>query len=241
MKKYLLISSSILITTLSMILLGISLGTIINNLESTPMKINNNYMQLKKLENSPNSNLINSGLVSVTEYDPSIIIDLKYATTDNFLNKEIYPFQLALLQESTMIKLRNANEEFKKYGYRIKLWDSYRPYYIQKLLWEEIKDTRFIASPYINGSRHNRGAAVDITLVDENDKELVMPTKFDEFNEKAYRNSQKVSKEASENAKFLCDIMIKHGFTPIETEWWHFDDSNADTFPILDIKFEDLI
>lgn len=229
-----------IILLISIFIGGLSTGFFITNKNTLPLLINYTNLPLNSFA-STDTNKINNGLVSINEYDPSIVVDLRYASKNNFLNEQIYPFELALLQKDTLKKLKAANTEFKKYGYRIKVWDAYRPTSVQNLLWSKVPDTRFIASPNKNGSRHNRGAAVDITLVNEDGIELEMPTDFDEFTEAAYRNSPLASNEAKENANFLCEIMMKHGFNPIETEWWHFDDSNADNYPLLDVTFEDLL
>ncbi|SHK59844.1 D-alanyl-D-alanine dipeptidase [Clostridium cavendishii DSM 21758] len=180
-----------------------------------------------------------SGLVYVIDVDPSIIKELRYATTDNFTHTKIYPFSACLLQKNTAKKLKEANAEFKTLGYTIKIWDAYRPYDVQKYLWSFVSDSRFIANPNAAGSRHNRGAAVDITLVDNNNNNLIMPTGFDAFTEKAYRNAP-MSDEARKNVDLLTSIMKKHGFNTIETEWWHYDDTDADSYPILNITFEEL-
>ncbi|GKX68059.1 M15 family metallopeptidase [Inconstantimicrobium mannanitabidum] len=181
-----------------------------------------------------------SGLVPVVDYDPSLKIDLRYATTNNFTGKVVYPKPVCLLQKNTLDKLIECNNDLKKQGYRIKIWDAYRPADVQKYFWSIVKDRRFIADPYLHGSRHNRGCAVDITLVDENGKELEMPTGFDEFSTAAYRNNPNMSATAKKNLDLLTSTMIKHGFKPIETEWWHFDDSEADKYPILNIPLDEI-
>lgn len=180
------------------------------------------------------------GLVAVCDYDQSFVIDLRYGTDNNFTKKKIYDNPTCMLQKDTLKKLIAANNEFKQYGYRIKIWDAYRPYSIQKHLWSIVSDRRFIADPYYHGSRHNRGAAVDITLVDDKGNELEMPTDFDNFTTAAYRNSTTASETAKKNVDLLTRVMVKHGFKTIETEWWHFDDSNADSYPLLDIQFSDI-
>lgn len=181
-----------------------------------------------------------SGLVPVVDYDPSIRIGLRYATTNNFTGKVVYPKDICLLQKSTLDKLIQCNSDLKKQGYRIKIWDAYRPADVQKYFWNIVKDRRFIADPYLHGSRHNRGCAVDITLVDSNDKEVEMPTGFDEFSIAAYRNNPNISVTAKKNLDLLTKTMLSHGFKSIETEWWHFDDSNSDNYPILNIQLDEI-
>lgn len=179
-----------------------------------------------------------NGLVNVADMDGSLIFDLKYARPDNFTKIAVYPVKVCVLQRETALKLINANEEFKKLGFRIKIWDAYRPMYVQRIFWNIVKDERFVANPDKNGSRHNRGTAVDITLVDDGGRELKMPSAFDDFSEKACRNSKNMHEEERKNLNFLTEIMVRHGFITIDTEWWHFDDSNYYKYEIVDVKLE---
>lgn len=229
----------IIIISISGLILGFLLSTMSPSENVQAYIINVSNFNIKEHRNFYGKTQSPSGLVYVVDEDPTIIIDLKYATTDNFTGKKIYPYSVCMLQKNTMKKLINANKEFKELGYTIKIWDAYRPSDVQKNLWELVKDRRFIADPNLYGSRHNRGAAVDITLVDSTGRELEMPTKFDEFNEKAFRNS-KMSDTARINLDLLTTIMVKNGFKTIETEWWHYDDSDADSYPILNIPLEEL-
>lgn len=225
------------------ILLGLTIGFLICILVPVHNEnfaiLNVEKFDIKNHKNTTPSNYNNSGLVFVENEDPTIHISLRYATDDNFTGKKIYSYSSCWIQKNTMIKLKEANTEFKRLGYAIKIWDSYRPADVQIYLWSLVKDRRFIANPGKSGSRHNRGAAVDITLVDSNNNELVMPTGFDTFTEKAYRNAP-MSDEAKKNLDLLTSVMKKHGFNTIETEWWHYDDSDADSYPILNIPFEEL-
>jgi D-alanyl-D-alanine dipeptidase len=115
-------------------------------------------------------------------------------------------------------------------------FDCYRPLSVQKLMWQVKPDSRYVANPR-NGSRHNRGAAVDLTLVDRNGKELEMPTGFDDFTVKAHRNYTGASAQAKKNSKLLEDAMKKYGFIPCRQKWWHFDAPGWDKFVILDVSF----
>ena len=178
------------------------------------------------------------GLVNVSDMDSSLIFDLKYATQDNFTKIALYPVSVCALQRETALKLIKANEEFKKLGYRIKIWDAYRPMYVQRIFWDIVKDERFVANPNKNGSRHNRGTAVDITLVDAFERELKMPSQFDDFSDRACRNYDCMDEEEKKNINFLTAVMEQNGFITINTEWWHFDDSNYNKYEIVDIKLE---
>ncbi len=179
-----------------------------------------------------------NGLVVVSNYDNSFVIDLRYATENNFTGKPVYKTNVCALQKNTLSKLIAANDEFKALGYKIKIWDGYRPADVQKYFWSIVKDRRYIASPYVNGSRHNRGTAVDITLVDSKGNELEMPTGFDQFNTSAHRDNANISEAAKNNLILLTEVMKKHGFTTIETEWWHYDDEDSNKYPILNIPLE---
>ena len=176
-----------------------------------------------------------SKLTDIRKVDKSIVIDLRYATKKNFTKKKIYPAAVPLLRKETAKKLAKVNKEVKKKGYRIKVWDAYRPFSAQQVLWDAAPDKRFVANPK-NGSKHNRGAAVDITLVNKKGKELKMPTGFDNFTSKASRNYKKMDKTAKKNMNYLTKVMKKHGFKTINSEWWHFEDTNWSKYPILDVK-----
>lgn len=179
------------------------------------------------------------GLVLVKDLDDSISIDLKYATADNFTNKKVYPLAVCALQRETAIKLCAANLALKEKGLRLKVWDAYRPLYVQQIFWDLVKDNRFVADPATGGSIHNRGCAVDVTLVDEKGNELKMPTGFDDFSEKAYGDSADLSDKVKENLKILRTAMGKAGFFIIDTEWWHFEDEDQGKFEVSDVKLEE--
>lgn len=175
-----------------------------------------------------------SKLVDIREMDPTIIIDLRYATNNNFTKKKLYSNAIPLLRKETALKLAKVNKEVAKKGYRIKVWDAYRPFSAQQVLWNAAKDKRYVANPN-KGSIHNRGGAVDITLVDKKGRELKMPTGFDNFTSKASRNYSKMDKTAKTNVTYLTNAMKKHGFTTINDEWWHYTDKNWTKYPILNI------
>ncbi|MBU3209270.1 M15 family metallopeptidase [Clostridium algidicarnis] len=230
----------IIILYLILIFLGYAIGYCYKNIDSIPIKSDSSTNKIDRTLKEPEIKIVTgdidytkdlSGLVpiNISEYD--FVLDLRYATDNNFTGKKVYDAYVAVLQKDTLNKLISANEDFKALGYRIKIWDSYRPGPVQEQFWNIVQDRRYIASPYYNGSRHNRGTAVDLTLVDSKGKELEMPTGFDEFNTTAYRNAI-MTNSAKKNVDLLTEVMVKNGFSPIETEWWHFDDINADSYPI---------
>jgi zinc D-Ala-D-Ala dipeptidase len=177
-------------------------------------------------------------LVRIQDVDPAIVLDLRYATADNFTHKQVYPMAKGILRLETARKLAAANAEFQKSGYAVKVWDGYRPVYVQKIFWDLVPDDRYVANPYKGGSRHNRGGAVDITLVDTEGREVEMPSAFDDFSSRAWPNNFAMSTQARKNVTLLRRVMMAHGFTPLEHEWWHFDDQDWRNFPIIDVPLE---
>ena len=179
-----------------------------------------------------------NGLVSLRDLDAGFVIDMRYAGENNFTGKKVYPSDQCLLRKETAEKLVRANAEFMEAGYRLKIWDAYRPMHVQQIFWELVGDSRYVANPKAGGSNHNRGAAVDVTLVDKEGKELRMPSGFDDFSPKAARNQSGMDPEAKENMDLLTKIMVKNGFKTIGTEWWHFDDTASSEYEVLDVKLE---
>jgi D-alanyl-D-alanine dipeptidase len=178
-------------------------------------------------------------LVELTDLDDTFVIDLRYATEDNFTVQKIYSQSRCFLVRGTAEKLIAANRELAEMGYRLKIWDAYRPPSAQRALWEVFPDPAFVANPE-NGSIHTRGAAVDVTLVDEEGNELPMPTGFDDFSEKAAISYDGCTEEQARNRDLLAEVMVRNGFVRIQSEWWHFVDSQASSYPMLDVEFEEI-
>jgi D-alanyl-D-alanine dipeptidase len=176
-------------------------------------------------------------LVDIHKLDPNIIIDLKYATKDNFTGQIVYPVNKCYLREEVAKKLSKVQKKLNKIGLGLKVWDAYRPLSVQYKFWELVPDPRYVADPK-TGSNHNRGAAVDVTLVDSKGKELLMPTKFDDFSEKASGSYMDLPEEAIKNRELLKKYMTEEGFEAFASEWWHFNDKNIKNYPILDIPLE---
>ncbi|MDZ7373865.1 MAG: D-alanyl-D-alanine dipeptidase [candidate division KSB1 bacterium] len=179
-------------------------------------------------------------LVEVTSAVPGVVVDLKYATQDNFTGRVLYDTSCCFLRRGTAEKLRRVQLRLEKRGYRLKIWDGYRPLFVQKRMWELVPDPRFVADPRV-GSRHNRGAAVDVTLVDSSGRELEMPTGFDDFSERARRDYDGCSPEAKRNRQILEDAMRAEGFVPLPSEWWHFDDADWRKYKVVDIPIRELV
>jgi len=177
-------------------------------------------------------------LVDLKKLDPSIVVELVYATKDNFTGQAVYPSgSRAYLREEVAEKLLRVQKKLKKIGLGLKVWDAYRPLSVQYKFWEIYPVPGFVADPKV-GSNHNRGAAVDVTLIDSKGKELPMPTKFDEFSEKAGRDYYDLPAEVIKNRQILEDYMVNEGFVPLRTEWWHFDYENVKAYPVLDIPID---
>lgn len=167
-------------------------------------------------------NIPDTTFVNLKNYSRDFIYDMKYATPDNFLKAKVYDCDECYLRLKTVKALVEANKEFSKKGYKIKLFDCYRPLTIQKRMWKIVSNPKYVADP-AKGSIHNRGGAVDITLVDENGKELDMGTAFDHFGPEAAHDFDKVSSQVKRNRKLLKRIMKRNGFEPFDSEWWHYN------------------
>ncbi len=168
------------------------------------------------------------------------MLDIRYATTDNVTQKVLYKQPRAFLIKSAAERLKLIQEKLKSKGLGIKIFDGYRPYAVTLQLWEAIKDDRYAASPD-KGSRHNRGAAIDMTLINlKTGEELAMPTPYDDFTEKAHLNYMKLPTEVIKNREFLIKMMTDNGFVTITSEWWHFDLQGWSAYPLLDLSFEEL-
>ena len=162
--------------------------------------------------------------VPVLDYIPDLVIELKYATEDNFTGQVIYPFRDAFLRYGTVKKLLLAQDILRTKGLGLKLWDGFRPVSSQHILWNVYPDPVYVANPLTGFSSHSRGNTVDITLVDSDGTELTMPTGFDDFTPLADRDYSDCSVEAAENARLLQSVMEEAGFTGYSGEWWHFSD-----------------
>lgn len=180
-------------------------------------------------------------MVDLSLFVKGITLDVRYATTNNFTGEQIYEAPLAFVRQPVAEALKNVSEELALYGLGIKVFDAYRPYSATLKFYEVMKgDTNFVAAPW-KGSRHNRGCAVDVTLIDINTGvELPMPTAFDDFTEKAAVDYPDLPDELLKNRKLLIDIMTKYGFETYAWEWWHYDFSGWENFDLMDISFESL-
>ncbi|TGM72221.1 D-alanyl-D-alanine dipeptidase [Leptospira mtsangambouensis] len=187
------------------------------------------------IEKNPNKELIN-----LEKNIPEILLDIRYATPNNFTKQVIYKEAKAYARKPVAEALRKANLEFMQLGYSIKIFDAYRPYRATVKFFEIVGDTRYVASPK-NGSRHNKGCAIDLTLVDTKTKrELPMPTEYDSFRKEAWSEAPVSDPEILKNRTMLIQVLSQYGFRVNKTEWWHYDFLECSGFEVLDIPFEEL-
>lgn len=180
-----------------------------------------------------------AGMVDLRRMNAGFVFDVRYATTDNFTHKKLYNQAYCFLRKGTAEKLAAANREFMANGYRLEIYDAYRPYSVQKKLYAVVPsdESYFIADPYKHGSNHNRGCAVDVTLVRLDGSSVEMPTGFDNFSEKARITYDGCSKTEIKDRELLASVMVRHGFERLNCEWWHFDDTDKSRYGLLNIVF----
>ena len=164
--------------------------------------------------------------VNLKDYSKDFVYDMKYATSDNFLKAKVYDCAECFLRLKTVKAIVQANEAFMGMGYKIKFFDCYRPLDIQKKMWKIVSNPSYVADPS-KGSIHNRGGAVDITLVDFNGKELDMGTSFDFFGVEAGHDYFNLSPEILANRELLKKTMKENGFNALDSEWWHYNLKSA--------------
>ena len=162
-------------------------------------------------------------LIEVTsEKVPGLVLEIRYATEQNITGKKIYADKRAWLREETIRKLAQVARELEEKGYRLVLWDGWRPASAQKALWAAKPDGRFLTPPN-RISRHTRGTSVDVSLADRNGKILEMPSDHDEFTDRADEDFSELPKEVAQRARLLRKAMFRAGFSGVPDEWWHYD------------------
>lgn len=179
-------------------------------------------------------------LVDLSAFVPGLVLDVKYATADNFMKRPLYPVSKAWLRYPAALALRNIQQELAPQGLGLKVFDAYRPYRVTEAMWEPIRNPDFVADP-ARGSRHNRGAAVDLTLIDlRTGAELAMPTAYDDFTPHAAHGFTELAPDVLANRAKLRDVMVRHGFDPLPSEWWHYDFKGWEAFELMDVPLEAL-
>jgi outer membrane protein assembly factor BamB len=178
--------------------------------------------------------------VEVVHLDPTIVIDLPYATENNFCKAILYPVERCFLRREVAERVAAAHRRLAADGLGLKIWDGYRPRSVQYKMWEASPLPGYVGDPKF-GSKHNRGAAVDVTLVNlTTGEELEMPTPYDEFSPRAHSGYLKLTPEVAANRSRLQKAMREEGFMTIHSEWWHFDYRGWERFPLADIPLDAL-
>lgn len=173
--------------------------------------------------------LLKDNLVDVSRYSSDIKIDLLLATDNNFLDSNVYGKAACFLQEGTLEKLMEAQEKFAEDGYTIIIYDAYRPYSVTLLLYEKYQNGTYVAGPRI-GSVHNKGAAIDMSLLDKNGNPLEMPSLIHTLDSTSNRDNPNMSDTAKANMEYMAGIMRSCGFSTINSEWWHFSDTEYNNY-----------
>jgi len=179
-------------------------------------------------------------LVELVKLDPTIKLDIRYATKNNFLGKQVYREARAFLQRPAAEALVRASRTVHLLGYGLLVFDGYRPWSVTKIFWDSTPASKrqFVANP-AQGSRHNRGCAVDLSLYDlKTGKEIVMPSGYDEMTERAHPNYSGGTAEQRKLRDLLRSAMEAEGFKVFDVEWWHFDYKDWHEYPILNISFD---
>lgn len=175
-----------------------------------------------------------AALVDAAERVPGLVLDLRYATENNFLKRRLYRAPRCLLRPSVAARLAAAQAALRPLGFGLKVFDCYRPLSAQKIMWDAVPQRGLVAPPALGGSNHNRGAAVDASLVRLDGSPVPMPTDFDDFSKAARINSKLPTREAQRHREILQSAMTAAGFKLMFMEWWHFDDPDARRFRALD-------
>ncbi len=179
-------------------------------------------------------------LIDLKKLIPDLVLDIRYAGTNNFNKEPFYSEAAAFLRLPAALALARVQQELKQKGLSLIIYDAYRPYSVTCAIYNKVKDTNYAAPPW-TGSRHNRACAIDLSMVRISDgKELSMPTPFDEFSPKASPTYANLPDSVKANRDFLINLMAKYGFSVYSSEWWHFDYKDWKEFPLMDLSFDQL-
>lgn len=204
--------------------------------------LNHEQKPTEVLDNSetkdPTEGLTDTSFIDLSLLDPDILLEFHYADTTNFLKTKVYPCATCFLRLEVAKALVKVNKKLRLQGRQLVFFDCYRPLDVQKQMWEVTPDARYVANPYKGSSKHNRGGAVDITLADLQGKLLDMGTGFDHFGEAAHHDYQKLPIHVLQNRITLKEAMALEGFSPIRTEWWHYNAPNSSTYPASNQAWE---
>ncbi len=191
------------------------------------------WVYLKQVESDSNM-----ALVEIKSRIPNIVLDIRYATENNFLNKVFYKEAKAFARLPVVKALEKVQAELNTKGIGLKIYDGYRPYAITVQFYESSPDSTYVASPW-SGSKHNRGCAVDMTLVDlKTGNELAMPTPYDSGIKESWAEAPVKDKKALKNRELMKAVMAKNGFTVEPSEWWHYNFNGWGDYPLMDMPFD---
>jgi D-alanyl-D-alanine dipeptidase len=179
-------------------------------------------------------------LIELIKYVPGLKLDIRYATKNNFAKQAVYKQARAFARLPVAKSLKNVQAELKKSGLGLKIFDGYRPYGVTIKFFDLASDKNFVANPK-DGSRHNRGCAMDLTIINlKTGKDLVMPTPYDSFAAAASADYKDLPADVIKNRDLLINVMERNGFRVLDNEWWHFDFNGWKDFELMDIPFEEL-
>jgi D-alanyl-D-alanine dipeptidase len=177
-------------------------------------------------------------LIDLEKYIPGIKLDVRYATKNNFFGQAVYKIEKAFLRLPAAKALKKVQQDLNKKGLGLKIFDAYRPYSVTVKFYEKYPDTNFVASVW-KGSLHNRGCAVDLTVIDlKSGEEIEMPTEYDDFTKRAGINYSNLPEKQIKNRSLLLAVMVQNGFIPQKSEWWHYNFTGWENYELMDIPFE---
>jgi D-alanyl-D-alanine dipeptidase len=215
--------------------LGFSLSMQAQSCKTTAKFIDSKTALLVTIKKDPTN-----AMVDLKRFIPTLFIDMPYATPHNFTKTVLYQHAVPCLRRDPANALKDIQAELRAHGLSLKIYDAFRPFSVSCKMWQLVHDTRYVADP-VKGSNHNRGLAVDLTLVHlETGKELDMGTAFDSFTDSAHYTFTKLSAERLANRKLLKDIMDRHGFDSLPTEWWHYSWRTKEEYEVIDLDFDEL-
>ncbi len=227
MKLYLTIKCLLLLLLLPTFLLGNIKK--IKNLKGRTIRIN------------INKDVNKAKLVNIQDYIPDAIVDLSYNKKNRISKRALYKKNICLVNKRLAQKLKRINNKLKrKYKKRLKFWDCYRPWSIQKKRWKRFHNKKYIEHPS-KGSKHNRGLSVDVTLVDLKGKKVRMPTKFDSFSKKSWHKYKRLNKKVKKNRNLLKRVMIRNGLSYSKSKWWHYSLKTRKRYPISNFSISDYV
>ncbi len=202
-------------------------------------------LRAEALKASPpkeSADLRKPNLVELTRLDPTIKLDIHYASSNNAFGAPFYEQARAFMERPAAEALVRANQKLHEQGYGLLIFDAYRPWYVTKIFWDATPPDKhdFVANPS-DGSRHNRGCAVDLTLYDlKTGKPLSMPSDYDEMSKRAYPDYPGGTPEETAHRELLRKAMESEGFTVYQYEWWHFDYKDWKQYPIVNVPFSQI-